>query len=157
MELGDITKEAAVVTSNATFAEAVAAMVRRQANALVVVDEAGKFVGEVNVSDLFEAVVPEHLNGDEVLAHFASEEAFVGAVRAAADKPVADFMSMNAEPVAATDSIISVAAAALAHQHSRIPVVDEHNRPLGVISRRGLKHIIGNVLGIRDAQAGADN
>lgn len=150
MELKDITKEAAIISEDATFEEAVRKMIKEQANALVVIDEDGAFVGEVNVSDLFEAVVPEFLDGDAVLEHFSSEEKFIEAVKDASVKPVSEFVSMNAEPVLVTDSIMNVAAAAIAHQHSRIPVIDHDNRPIGVISRQGLKHIIGNFMGIKD-------
>jgi CBS domain-containing protein len=152
MELKDITKEAAIISEDATFEEAVRKMITEQANALIVIDEEGQFAGEVHVSDLFEAIVPEFLDGDAVLEHFSSEEKFVEAVKDASTKPVSEFMTVNAEPVLVTDSIMSVAASAIAHQHSRIPVVDHDNRPIGVISRQGLKHIIGNFMGIKDAR-----
>lgn len=150
MELKDITKEAAIISLDATLEGAVRKMIDEQANALIVINEEGEFTGEVNVSDLFEAIVPEYLDGDKILDYFSSEEKFIEAVKDAALKPVEEFMSMNAEPVLVTDSIMSVAAAAIAHQHSRIPVVDHDNRPIGVISRQGLKHIIGNFLNIKE-------
>ena len=148
MELKDITKEAAVIDLGATLEDAVRKMISEQANALIVIDDEGKFAGEINVSDLFEAIVPEQLDGDEVLTHFTTEEAFVDAVKDASEKPIEEFVSQNAEPVVITDSIMSVAAMAIAYQHSRIPVVDHSNRPIGVISRRGLKQILGKYLGI---------
>lgn len=150
MELKDITKEAALISMDATFEDAVRKMVSEQANALVVVNENGEFAGEVNVSDLFEAIVPEFLDGDAVLEYFESEKQFMKAVKEASGKLVEEFVSMNAEPVHTDDSIINVASAAVAHQHSRIPVVDKSNRPIGVISRQGLKHIIANQLNIKD-------
>ena len=150
MELKDVTKEAAIIDLGATFEDAVRKMIKEQANALIVVDDEGKFAGEVNVSDLFEAIVPEYLDGDTVLTHFQDEAAFVKAVKEASEKPVEDFISRDAEPVVITDSIMNVAAVAIAHQHSRIPVVDHSDRPIGVISRRGLKQIIGNYLGITE-------
>ena len=138
-----------IVGPESTLKDAVQKMIKDQANALLVIDEEGKFAGEVNVSDLFNAIVPEELNGDQILDSFNSEEKFIEAVKDAADKPVTEFMTLNAEPVLITDSIISVAASTIAHQHSRIPVVDHSNRPIGVISRRGLKHIIANFMGIK--------
>lgn len=151
MELKDITKEAAIVTTSTTLEAAVEKMIKEQANALVVIDEEGAFAGEVNVSDLFEAIVPEYLDGDQVLEHFSSEEKFIDAVKDAAVKPVEEFMSIEAEPIRVTDDIMTVAAVAIAHGHSRIPVVDHDNRPVGIISRRGLKQIIANFLGIKGA------
>ena len=150
MELEDITKGAAIIGMEATLEDAVRVMVNEQANALIVVDENGKFAGEVNVSDLFDAIVPPFLDGDAIDKHFNSEEKFIEAVKEASGKLVEEFMTTNAEPVKVTDSIMSVAAVAIAYQHSRIPVVDHSNRPIGVISRQGLKHIIANYLGIKD-------
>lgn len=150
MELKDITKEAAIIDINQTFADAVHKMIKEHTNALMVVDESGTFAGEINVSDLFEAIVPEQLDGDSVLSYFDSDEKFIEAVKDAADKPIELFVSHDTEPVLVTDSIVNVAAAALAHQHSRIPVVDHENRPIGVISRQGLKRIIGNYMQIRE-------
>jgi len=150
MELKDITKEAAIIGLDATLEEAVRKMVTEQANALIAVDEEGKFAGEVNVSDLFDAVVPEYLDGDRVLEYFNTEEKFVDAVKDASGKLVEEFVSRNAEPVRVTDSIMDVASVAIAHQHSRIPVVDHDDRPIGIISRRGLKQILAKYLGIED-------
>lgn len=152
MELKDITKEAAIISLDATLEDAVRKMITEQANALIVVDEEGEFAGEVNVSDLFEAIVPEYLDGDAVLEHFSTEEKFIEAVRDASGKLVEEFVSRNAEPVLVTDSLIHVASVAVAHQHSRIPVVDHSNRPIGVISRQGLKHILAEFLGIKETR-----
>lgn len=150
MELKEITKEAAMIGTEATFEDAIKKMVNEKANALVVIDENGEFAGEVHVSDLFEAIVPEYMDGDSVLEYFNSEEKFVNAVRDASVKPVEEFMSMNVDPVQITDSIMTVAANAIAHQHSRIPVIDHENRPIGVISRQGLKKILASFLKIKE-------
>ena len=152
MELKDITKEAAIIGLDATLEDAVRKMVTEQANALVAIDYEGKFAGEVNVSDLFDAIIPEYLDGDAVLEYFDSEEKFVEAVQNASGKLVEEFVSLNADPVRVTDSIMEVASVAIAHQHSRIPVVDHDDRPIGIISRRGLKHIIAKFLNIEDPQ-----
>ncbi len=152
MELKDVTKEAVLVGLNSTLEEAVKKMITDKTNALVVVNEEGKFAGEVNVSDLFDAIIPEYLDGDAVLEHFASEETFAEAVKDASGKFVEDFVSLNADPVFATDSIVQVASSAVAHQHTRIPVVDHDNRPIGIISRHGLKHILAEYLGIEERE-----
>jgi len=148
MELKDITKEAVMISMDASLEDAVRKMINEQANALIVIDEEGKFAGEVNVSDLFDAIIPEYLNGDAVLEHFNSEEKFIEAVKDASDKTVAEFVSKNADPVYVTDSIMVVASSAVAHQPSRIPVIDHDERPIGVISRIGLKHILAKFMNI---------
>ncbi len=150
MELKDITKEAALISLDATLEDAVRKMINEQANALIAVDEDGKFAGEVNVSDLFDAVVPEYISPDAVLEHFSSEKKFIEEVKKSSGKLVEEFVSKNAEPVLITDSIMDVAASAVAYQHSRIPVVDHSGTPIGIISRRGLKLILAKFLDIED-------
>ena len=49
------------------------------------------------------------------------------------------------------DGLMAVAAVAIAQQKARIPVVDVDNRPVGIISRRGLKHLIAQFLNITDS------
>ena len=151
MELKDITKEAVVVEENATFLDALKAMVEKQSNSLLVINSNGELAGEVTVSDLLDAVVPEYLDGDSIAAHFATEKMFEEAVKAAQDKPVSDFMSVDLDPIRADEGLMSVAATAIARQQARIPVVDHDNRPVGIVSRRGLKHIIAQYLGIQDS------
>lgn len=151
MELKDITKEAVLISEDATFNEALRAMVQSQTNSLLVVNGDGVLTGEISVSDLLDAIVPEYLDGDSIAAHFATEEMFEEAVRDAAEKPVSEFMAMDVEPVHVSDGLMAVAANAIAHQNARIPVVDDDNRPVGVVSRRGLKHILAQFLGIKDS------
>ena len=150
MELKDITKEAALVSEDATFLEALNAMVKQQTNTLLVIDAEGVLSGEISVSDLLDAIVPEYLDGDSIAANFATEEMFEEAVQNAADKPVSEFMTVDIEPVESTDGLMAVAATAIAHQTARIPVVDHDRRPIGIISRRGLKQILAKFLHIKD-------
>lgn len=151
MELTEIIKEPVVVTESATLEEALSRMVKEQTNTLLVTDETGILTGEVGVSDMLDAVVPEYLDGDSVAAHFATEEMFAEAVAAAKEKPVAEFMSVDIDPIRTDEGIMSVAAKAIAQRKARIPVVDDENRPVGIVSRRGLKHILAEHLGIGDS------
>ena len=148
MEFKDIVKEAVTIPENASFREALAAMVHGKTNTLLVVDAEGKLTGEVTVADLLDAIVPEYLDGDSIAAHFATEEMFEEAVKDTEDKLVEFFMSHDYSTVEMNDSLMSVAAIAIGHQRARIPVVDSEGRPLGIISRQGLKHIIAKFLGV---------
>lgn len=150
MELKDIVKPAVVVSESASFREAVEHMVKEQSNSLLVTGEDGRLVGEVHISDLLDAIVPVYLDGDSITEHFATTEMFEAAVRDAEDTPVLMFMTADIHPVTLEDSLMTVATAAIAQQKAHIPVVDKHERPVGLISRRGLKHIIAHALGIKD-------
>jgi CBS domain-containing protein len=147
MEIKDITKEAVVISDSATLQDALDRMLTAHTNTLLVTDEDGTLAGEVSVSDLFDGVVPQSLNGDQVLAQLADEASFAAAVVAAADTPVSDFMSADYDTVTPDTTIMEVASIAVAHGRARMPVVDHEGRPIGMISRQGLKKILGQYMG----------
>lgn len=150
MDIKDIIKDAVTINEEATFKETVSAMISGQSNTLLVTDEDGKLVGEVSVADLLDAIVPEYLDGDSIAAHFATPEMFEEAVVDAKEQQVKYFMSNDVQPVSLDDGIMEIAANALVNKQVRIPVIDHEGRPIGIISRRGLKQMIASVLGIKD-------
>lgn len=150
MEMRDITKEAVIITKDATFRDAVALMVSKQTNSLLVVNDEGALIGKIHVSDLLDAIVPDYLDGDDVLEKLGTEKAFGEAIKNAEEKEVHDFMTSDIQSVFVDDTLLTIAATAIAYQTSHIPIVDHDNHPIGVISRRGLKHIIAKYLGIKD-------
>ena len=151
MELRDLAKEAVLIPEDATFRDAIEVMVRKQTNSLLVINEEGGLVGEVNVADLLDAIIPADFDGDATLEHLSTDAAFKAAVENASDITVRDFMTTDIEPVHIDDSLLAIAATAIAHQTAHIPVVDHDERPIGFISRRGLKHILAQYLDIADS------
>lgn len=151
MEVKDIIKDAVTISEEASFREALDAMINGKTNTLLVVDDNGTLVGEVTVADLLDAIVPEYLDGDSIAANFATEEMFEEAVKDAEEQQVKYFMSTDFNAVDLEDGLMTVAATAIAHQRARIPVVDQNNNPIGIISRQGLKHILAEFLDIKDS------
>jgi CBS domain-containing protein len=150
MEVKDIVKDAVVINEETTFREALSAMLNGKTNTLLVVDEDGKLSGEITVADLLDAIVPDYLDGDTIAANFATPEMFEEAVKNAESQEVRFFMSQDYNAVELDDGLMTVATTAIAHQRARIPVVDKEDRPVGIISRQGLKHILAEFLGIED-------
>jgi len=150
MELKDIIKESVSISEDASFKDAVSLMMTEKTNSLLVTDNNGLLTGEVSVTDLLDAIVPDYLDGDSVAAHFATTEMFEDATKDTQERLVPLFMSTKITPVKLTDGIMEVATNAIAHKSARIPVIDTDGKPAGIISRRGLKHIIGDALGISD-------
>jgi CBS domain-containing protein len=146
MQLKDITKEAFIISENATFGEALMLMLNNHTNTLLVTDNEGLLSGEVGVSDLFDGIIPFSYDGDEALAHLQDEAIFSKTVKQARETAVFEFMNSDYTTVYPDDSIMDVAAIAITHQRARIPVVDHDNRPIGIISRQGLKQILGQYL-----------
>jgi len=152
MELKDIIKDAVTIPEEASFKDAISLMITEKTNSLLVTDNNGLLTGEVSVTDLLDAIVPEYLDGDSVAAHFASATMFEEAIKSNADLLVKLFMSTHITPVELTDGIMEVAINAIEHKNVRVPVVDSEGKPVGIISRRGLKHIIGHALNISDSE-----
>ncbi len=143
MELKTIIKQAFIISENATFLEALNMMLNNHTNTILVINDEGELVGEVSVSDLFDGIIPMSFDGDEAIAHLQNEEAFAKTVKDAKETPVFEFMNSDYTTIHPDDSIIDVASVAITHQRARIPVVDHDNRPVGMISRQGLKQILG--------------
>lgn len=150
MEVKDITKPALSISEEATFEETIKTMVEKRTNSLLVVDDNGILVGTIGMSDILDAVVPEYLDGDSITTHFSDSDMFTDAISDAKDILVKEFMSPSTDTVETTDSLLTVAALAIANHQTNIPVVDVDGRPVGVISRRGIKHIIAHALNISD-------
>lgn len=150
MQVKDIVKPAVIISETDTFRTALKAMITQQTNTLLVTNEEGKLSGEVSVADLLDAIVPDTLDGNKVMEHFSNDEAFSAAVITASDVPVLEFMSQEISPLTLNDNLISIIATAIANQRARIPVVDTEDRPVGIISRRGLKHIIAKFANVKD-------
>ena len=55
-------------------------------------------------------------------------------------------MTTDFRSVTPDATFIEVAAVAIAEQKARIPVVDHEGRPIGMISRQGLKKILGTFM-----------
>ncbi|MFT7507046.1 MAG: CBS domain-containing protein [Acidimicrobiales bacterium] len=146
MELKEIIKKAFIISENATFAEALDLMLNNHTNTLLVVNDEGELSGEVSVSDLFDGIIPLSFDADQALEHLQNEEVFAKTVQEAKDTPVSDFMSADYTTVHPNDSIMDIASVAITHQRARIPVVDHDNHPIGIISRQGLKQILGKYL-----------
>jgi CBS domain-containing protein len=145
-----IMRPASVIDEEASVREALERMNAEKVNELLVVDQDGILVGEVSVTDLIAAAVPQDLDGDGALEQFADENTFSEALKAAADRPLDICMSYGVESVRADARLIDVAATALSMGQARIPVVDHDDRPVGIISRQGLRHILSVYMDARE-------
>lgn len=146
MKVKDIVKPAVVISEIDSFSDALNAMTTQHTNTLLVTNEEGELTGEVTVVDLLDAVIPNTLDGSEVMSHFSDDDSFIASIEVVKDLPVEEFMSRDFSPLTLNDDLLPIVATAIAHQRARIPVVDQDNRPVGIISRQGLKQILAKFL-----------
>ncbi len=144
----DIMIHCTLVKNTATFDDVINVMISENTNSVLVIDDEGKMVGEVNVVELLKAVVPDYTEEDTIAAHFTTEEIFHEEIARTKNMPVTDFMVTDKTTVTENASLMEVAVIAIERGQARIPVVDEDNKPLGAITRRGLKKIMAQHLDI---------
>jgi CBS domain-containing protein len=146
MEVHDVVRPATVVPETITFTEALAAMDEGKTNTLLATDESGRLTGELTIVDLLSAIVPDTLSGDEVMTHFKDDIAIRASVHAVRDLPISEFMSRDFTTLRPDDSFITVIGNAIAYGRARLPVVDHDSKPIGIISRQGIKQVIEKYL-----------
>jgi CBS domain-containing protein len=149
-----IMRPAVAVDEETAIRDALIRMNKEKCNELLVVDAEGLLVGEVSINDLLGAVIPANIESEDgiedALTALGNEEAFRAALQDAAERSISECVSYAVESVRADARLIDVAATAMAMGQARIPVVDHDGRPVGIISRQGLRHILSEFLDVKE-------
>lgn len=131
------------VTPDTPVGELVRLLLERGLRAMPVVDAERRVIGIVTDVDLLQCGVsqlPLHLQqllpGAERAAHLAAV--------AARPERAADVMTPNPTTISATASLTQAALVMTAHDHKRLPVVDEAGRLVGMLSRSDLLQTVAN-------------
>jgi len=148
MTVASIMREAITISVHVSSKEALNAMVCKKTNALVVIDDDGVFVGLINTRIYIEQAIPEYVTNDEIAAQFANECVFRKSVEKIADVPIKDLMVENVSTIAPDDNLLKAAILATKNRQIRIPVLDENNKPIGLLSQTEIKHLIASYLGV---------
>ena len=138
------------IQENDTLYTCISRMIGERRNSLVVINEEGVTTGTVNALDIISAILPEYLEDDLVAARFADQALFKESVEQAKDKQIKEFMSSDFPKIQVNGSALEAASMAVRFGQGRIVVVDESDKPVGVITRTELKQLIGAFLGIED-------
>lgn len=136
------------IKKEALLREAVALMLKKKTNALVVTDEQRHVVGIITSWGIIEAIVPDYLESDKHLAAFEADHMFEKRVNDLADHPVSEFMSTKVHVINPDDSLMHTATQISQFHIRQLPVVDKDGVLVGYINHTDIKHAIGDVLGI---------
>lgn len=126
-------------------------MVENKTNTLIVVDDEGKYEGIVTSKHLIMAVLPDFLE-DKQIAFLAGEGDFEQAVKDSIGVRVEDFMTDTVKPVKLETPIVRVAVNVLYQNESRLPVVDDADVVIGIVTRTHIKRAVATILGINDSK-----
>lgn len=148
--VSDIMRKVNTIGSGSTFKEVLAKMIEHKTNSLAVVDESGAFVGMVNARTLIHHAVPSYLGEDSTAAHFANEELFRDEVKKVSGDAVEKFIDDGISTINEKESLMKAAMIVGEGKQVRIPVLDENNKPIGLLTRTELKQVIGAFLDIEN-------
>lgn len=146
--IGDIMRPSVYIEEDKTLFETLSKMIGEKRNSLTVVAADGTFAGMVNAADIIKAVLPDYIEDNQIAARFSNLKLLKQDAERVKDTPLSDFMEKDAPSIKQNGNIIEAAAIAAHSGKGRIVVVDDENKPVGVLTRTELKQVIGLTLGI---------
>jgi CBS domain-containing protein len=132
-----------------TLKELVELMVDQKTNTVLVVSPEKKFLGLVTSKDLIMGILPDFME-DKSISSLMGEGDFEQAVKESEDVQVKDFMNTKIKPVQLDEPIVRIAVSVIDNNESRLPVVDEQDQVIGIITRTHIKRAVATILGIED-------
>jgi len=144
----NIMRDVQTVSDKADFKEVLSQVIYKKTNSLIVVNDEGKFAGIVNARTLIHKSIPTYLGDDVTAAHFANEEIFKEQVEKVASESIRTIMDDDIKTIRENESLMGAAMIVGSGKQVRIPVLDENDKPIGLLTRTELKQVIGIFLGI---------
>lgn len=142
----DIMRPAVFIATSATLAQTLQKMITEKRNSLIVITEAGTLAGMVNAIDIIKAVLPDYMEESSLAARFSNLELLKEDAHRVKDMLVSEFMDTDAPTIKVGGNIIEAATIAAHSGQGRIAVINNENKPVGVLTRTELKQVIGATL-----------
>lgn len=134
--VGDVmTSNVIVVKEHDSFKHIAATLTRNRVSAVPVVDATGRVLGVVSESDLLAKVAAGGDMSAKIGSGFAERR---NLQRKAHGETAADLMSSPAVTALPTDAVVDAARVAAKSHIRRLPVVDEAERVVGIVTRSDL-------------------
>ncbi len=151
-KIKDIMIRPNLIGADSTFIEVLTKMICAHTNSLLVINKRGVLVGRVQSLNLLWHIKPDYIDDKfaALTAHFIDEESFQEFCIKAKDDPLEEFMEKDPKTVKVNTSIMEAAMIAIEDKHARIPVVDDENKPIGILTRTELKKIMASYFGISE-------
>ena len=141
-------RETICISQDETLRTALEFMIKERVNSITVVDESGAFVGTLNSADVIRAALPKYMADDVFAAKMADMSIITDDIKRVADRPLKDFMNTDAPAVKHDEGIVGATVIASGDRYGRITIVDDDNKPIGVLTRTELKQVVGSFLDI---------
>lgn len=136
----------ASINESANIRQAMAELVAKKTNGLVVIDNNNKPIGVISTRDIIKEVVPDYLENEDHLSAFEAESTFAVRVNAIADQPIVGIMTKNIHTAHPNDTLMEAASMLTKNGIRQLPVVDDNESLIGYINRTDIKRAIGEIL-----------
>lgn len=130
------------ISPDKNLSDAVAQMVEKKTNSLIVVDAENKPVGIISSYSLIQTVVPEYLKEDPLYSQFGAEGTFDKYVVENKEKKVEEIMTRNFHALSVEDAMIEAASFSTEGVIRILPVVDAEGKLVGAITRTCIKNAL---------------
>ena len=147
----DIMRQPVLIGVESTLHDVLTKMIKEKTNSLLVVDKDEKLLGMVNAGSVIAHVVPDYLEDDTIAARFANEEMFKEEVNKSRNVSVTEFMNIKPNTVKVNSSIMEAAVFALSKKQIRVPVINDKDEVVGLLTRTEFKQVIGHYMGIDES------
>ena len=142
-------KKPVIVKHDMTLKKVVEIMTEKDVNSVLVVDSDWKLVGSVDIVTLLNAVVPEYVgNRDMWVANFTTEELFQEFIEENKKKKVDSFMMDTHKVLKESSTALKACITVTEWRQTRVPVVDEDNKPVWIITRKGVRKYLAKHMGL---------
>ncbi len=128
-------RDVTAVTQDETVENVVGIMASQFLSGIPVVTEDMRVIGFVSESDIIKAAVPGYFSLLQSTTFIPDMNQFLKMAAKIKDKPVREIMTHPPLVVNENASLVHVADLMIKHNVKVLPVVDEHGRLLGIITR----------------------
>lgn len=144
-----MTKDVITIPHNVTLLKAAKVLSENNLSGAPVVDDEGDIVGIVSEKDIFKAMYPSHSEFYESPGVWVDLDKLEERTKESVDKPVQDFMTREVVTVNKEASLMQVGSMMLVRGIHRVVVVDQENKLIGIVTRKGIyQNILKSQLGV---------
>jgi len=133
-----MTTDVLTLPLNTTLIKAAKFLATHNISGAPVVNQKGELIGLVSEKDIFKALYPTHAEFYESPGVWIDLDSLEDKTRAAADKPVDEFMSKEVVTVNADASLMQVGSIMLVRGIHRVVIIGQDNRIEGIVTRRDI-------------------
>ncbi len=146
----DLMRDAVIIQKDAELSHALEALIKGKSNIAVVVDDNGALLGGVSTLDIIRAILPDYIEQDPTAAHFADTAMLREDTLKSASTSISNFINTKDVTVHPDANLLEATVLSCINAQGRIIVVDDENKPVGLLTRTEIKQVLAAFLNIEN-------